>query len=176
MPTETKTVLTWGGVALALILVIYVVSGLAVKKDNMPGGLSDVSPQPIAVGEPNNQTQEPVPPVNQEQSMTSLQMTDEVVGTGAEAVPGKIAVVHYTGTLVDGTKFDSSLDRGTPFEFTLGAGQVIRGWDEGVRGMKVGGTRILTIPPELGYGQGGVPGVIPANATLVFKVELLGVK
>lgn len=176
MPTETKTVLTWGGGALALILVIYVVSGLAVKKDDGQGQLTDASPQPIAVGEPNGQAQEPVPPARQEQSMTQLQMTDEVVGTGAEAVPGKIAVVHYTGTLADGTKFDSSLDRGTPFEFTLGAGQVIRGWDEGVKGMKVGGTRTLTIPPELGYGQGGVPGVIPANATLTFKVELLGVK
>jgi FKBP-type peptidyl-prolyl cis-trans isomerase len=156
--------------------VVYAVSGFAVKKDDEQEKLSDVSPQDIVVREPNGKSQEPVTPRGQEQSMASLQITDEVIGTGLEAVPGRVAVVHYTGTLADGTKFDSSLDRGTPFEFTLSAGQVIRGWDEGVKGMRVGGKRVLTIPPELGYGQGGIPGVIPANATLIFKVELLEVK
>jgi FKBP-type peptidyl-prolyl cis-trans isomerase len=104
-----------------------------------------------------------------------LKQEDLVVGSGAEAVAGKTVSVHYTGKLTDGTKFDSSLDRGDPFSFRLGAGQVIKGWDQGVAGMKVGGKRLLTIPPELGYGQRGFPGAIPPNSTLVFEVELLGV-
>lgn len=106
---------------------------------------------------------------------SGLRYTDEQVGTGQEAKSGDRVSVHYTGTLVDGRKFDSSRDRGTPFQFPLGAGSVIRGWDEGVAGMKVGGRRRLTIPPELGYGARGAGNVIPPNATLVFDVELLGV-
>lgn len=97
-------------------------------------------------------------------------------GTGAEITNGKIAVVHYTGKLTNGTVFDSSKTRGTPFEFPLGAGMVIKGWDMGVLGMKVGEIRMLTIPPELGYGAQGAGGVIPPNATLIFEVELLGIK
>lgn len=96
-------------------------------------------------------------------------------GTGVEAKNGDKITVHYTGFLEDGTKFDSSIDRGTPFNFTLGAGQVIEGWDIGVLGMKVGEKRKLTIAPDLAYGVGGVPGVIPANAFLIFEVELLGI-
>lgn len=107
--------------------------------------------------------------------MTELQKEDSKVGTGDEAVTGKQVTVHYTGWLANGTKFDSSKDRGTPFSFQLGGGQVIKGWDQGVVGMKVGGIRKLTIPPELGYGARGAGGVIPPNATLVFEVELLGV-
>ena len=110
-----------------------------------------------------------------------FQITDTTMGNGAEATPGRTVVVHYTGWLYDdsraekkGTKFDSSRDRNEPFEFSLGAGEVIRGWDEGVQGMKVGGKRVLTIPADMGYGARGAGGVIPPNATLVFEVELLG--
>ncbi|WP_341678656.1 FKBP-type peptidyl-prolyl cis-trans isomerase [Niveibacterium sp. SC-1] len=104
---------------------------------------------------------------------SGLVIEELVFGTGAEAKAGRTAVVHYTGWLTDGTKFDSSKDRNDPFAFPLGRGYVIAGWDEGVQGMKVGGSRKLTIPPELGYGERGAGGVIPPNATLVFEVELL---
>ncbi len=116
-------------------------------------------------------------------SNQELVMTDESVGSGAEATPQKTVTVHYTGWLQDlskpdhkGTQFDSSRTNGEPFEFVLGAGMVIKGWDQGVAGMKIGGKRTLVIPPELGYGARGVPGVIPANSTLIFDVELLGVR
>ena len=109
-----------------------------------------------------------------------LKYTDTKTGDGATATPGNKVSVHYTGWLYNnaakGAKFDSSVDRGQPFQFTLGARQVIAGWDEGVAGMKVGGKRTLTIPPELGYGARGAGGVIPPNATLIFDVELLGVQ
>lgn len=104
---------------------------------------------------------------------SGLKYEDLVEGEGEVAVSGQKVVVHYTGWLTDGTKFDSSVDRSNPFSFPLGAGRVIRGWDEGVQGMKVGGKRKLTIPPQLGYGAAGAGGVIPPNATLVFDVELL---
>ncbi|MFP5285454.1 MAG: FKBP-type peptidyl-prolyl cis-trans isomerase [Thermoanaerobaculia bacterium] len=114
---------------------------------------------------------------NQEITTPSgLRYTDLAAGQGDEARAGKTVDVHYTGWLENGTKFDSSLDRGRPFSFRLGGGQVIRGWDEGVAGMKVGGKRRLTIPADLGYGARGAGGVIPPNATLVFEVELLGVR
>lgn len=106
---------------------------------------------------------------------SGLKIQDLVVGTGAVAKSGENVTVHYRGTLTDGTQFDASYDRGEPFSFDLGAGQVIRGWDEGVVGMRVGGKRKLTIPPSLGYGASGAGGVIPPNATLVFEVELLKV-
>jgi len=107
---------------------------------------------------------------------SGLQYEDLKVGSGPVAENGTTVTVNYTGWLTDGTKFDSSLDAGKPFEFPLGTGNVIRGWDEGVKGMKVGGKRKLTIPPDLGYGAAGAGGTIPANATLVFEVELLGVR
>jgi FKBP-type peptidyl-prolyl cis-trans isomerase FkpA len=113
---------------------------------------------------------------------SGLQYEDTTPGTGAAASPGRRVRVHYTGWLHDptaknnrGRKFDSSKDRGEPFAFSLGAGEVIRGWDEGVAGMQVGGRRVLTIPPDLGYGAHGAGGVIPPHATLVFEVDLLGV-
>ena len=107
---------------------------------------------------------------------SGLVFEELIVGSGNTATAGQKVSVHYTGWLTNGTKFDSSKDRGEPFMFPLGKGHVIRGWDEGVAGMKVGGKRKLTIPPTLGYGARGAGGVIPANATLVFEVELLDVK
>jgi FKBP-type peptidyl-prolyl cis-trans isomerase len=106
---------------------------------------------------------------------SGLQYWDIVVGSGATATPGSTVKVHYTGFLTTGQKFDSSRDRGEPFSFPLGQGQVIKGWDEGVAGMKVGGQRQLRIPPQLGYGAAGAGGAIPPNATLIFDVELLEV-
>jgi FKBP-type peptidyl-prolyl cis-trans isomerase len=145
----------------SLALVALIVGGVVVLKGgaNMSSG-STPSPSPAASGSPD---------------ASGLQQTDEVVGTGDEAVAGKTVSVNYTGTLTDGTKFDSSYDRNQPFEFVLGSGQVIKGWDEGVAGMKVGGKRKLVIPPSLGYGA-QAQGSIPANSTLVFEVELLSVK
>ena len=108
-------------------------------------------------------------------AITTLQIADAKVGTGAEAVPGRRVKVHYTGTLLDGLKFDSSRDRGQPFEFTLGQHEVIDGWDEGVKGMRVGGVRQLTIPSSMGYGTHGSGDDIPPNAALKFDIELLEV-
>jgi len=107
---------------------------------------------------------------------SGLKITELSVGDGAEAASGQTVVVHYRGTLESGKQFDASYDRGTPFTFPLGAGRVIKGWDEGVVGMKVGGKRKLVIPPDLAYGSRGAGGVIPPNATLVFEVELLDVR
>jgi FKBP-type peptidyl-prolyl cis-trans isomerase len=115
--------------------------------------------------------------------VSEMIITDVVAGTGSEAAPGRMVRVHYTGWLYDpsqadnkGAKFDSSKDSNRPFDFSLGAGEVIKGWDEGVKGMKVGGRRMLTIPPAMGYGAQGAGGVIPPNATLLFEVELLEVR
>lgn len=115
-------------------------------------------------------------PENVVTTPSGLKYVDLVEGTGASPKTGEIAVVHYTGWLVDGKKFDSSRDRNEPFEFPVGRGRVIKGWDEGVATMKVGGKRKLIIPPDLGYGAGGAGGAIPPNATLTFEVELLRVR
>jgi len=121
------------------------------------------------------QKSEPLP--QEQNQMTELLKIETLKeGTGQAIANGSTAVVHYTGWLTDGTKFDSSVDRGEPFSFLLGAGQVIRGWDQGVLGMKVGEKRKLTIAPELGYGSSGAGGIIPPNATLIFEVELLEIK
>ncbi len=112
--------------------------------------------------------------MNQITTASGLKIEDTIEGVGEQACAGQTVTVHYTGWLTDGRKFDSSKDRNEPFEFLLGGRRVIAGWDEGVVGMKIGGTRTLTIPSDLGYGARGAGGVIPPNATLVFEVELLG--
>ncbi|MBC8509057.1 MAG: FKBP-type peptidyl-prolyl cis-trans isomerase [Chloroflexi bacterium] len=112
---------------------------------------------------------------NMIQTETDLQYEDIIVGAGPQAEAGDNVQVHYTGWLVDDTKFDSSVDRNQPFDFQLGAGRVIKGWDEGVAGMQAGGKRKLVVPSELGYGERGAGGVIPPNATLIFEVELLAI-
>ncbi len=147
---------------LSVIAAALCLAGCATKEQTM----SDSKPQPQAAA-----ASAPAQP-----DYGDMKVTDEVIGSGEEAVAGKDVSVHYSGRLLTGRKFDSSLDRGQPFQFRLGAGQVIKGWDLGVAGMKVGGKRQLTIPPHLAYGERGAGGVIPPNATLVFDVELLGVE
>ncbi len=139
----------------AIVLSALPLAALAFASESKPAAAADASWKKTASG---------------------LEIQELKVGEGAEAKSGKTVDVHYTGWLLDGTKFDSSVDRGKPFSFHLGAGEVIRGWDEGVAGMKVGGKRKLRIPADLGYGARGAGGVIPANATLLFDVELLGVR
>jgi peptidylprolyl isomerase len=135
-------------------------------------GCSQASQEPVPTTPKTAEAEKPAA----EQSASGLTITDVVVGTGVVAEPGKAVSVHYRGTLTDGKEFDASRPRGEPFTFELGAGQVIRGWDEGVKGMKVGGKRKLLIPPDMAYGEQGAGGVIPPNATLEFEVELLDVK
>jgi len=169
---DTKT---WIAVAVAVVVVAFFSFGGNFL--NMFNEAQDQSAEALS-GSNGQEQQAPANTQVQAQPQTqvsTLQIQDQVVGTGAEAVVGAKISVHYVGTLLDGTKFDSSVDRGQPFEFVLGAGQVIQGWDKGFAGMKVGGKRKLVIPADLAYGARAV-GPIPANSALVFEVELLGVK
>ena len=169
MQEGNSTLLTFLGYLAVVGIVTFGVFYLLKNKDVQVATQKDVVAENTPVVENKN--------TKMQENVTELKIEDLVVGTGAEAVSGKVISVHYTGTLTDGTKFDSSVDRGTPFEFTLGAGQVIQGWDQGFAGMKVGGKRRLTIPSSLGYGDAGTPGgPIPPKATLIFEVELLGAK
>lgn len=126
-------------------------------------------------GGPESGQEQTEKPTADTEAVTKLQITDDLMGKGEEAANGMMVEVHYTGTFLDGRKFDSSRDRNTPFPFRLGAGQVIKGWDQGVAGMRVGGRRTLIIPPELAYGSRGAGNVIPPNTPLKFEVELLKV-
>lgn len=161
----------WGALAIGGLIVVAVGAAVfGLKSFDKGSAAADVTQDKT---DKNDQTAK----INKEVGQVNeLQSTDLKVGEGAEATPGKKVTVHYTGTLTDGRKFDSSVDRGQPFSFNLGAGEVIKGWDQGVAGMKVGGQRKLVIPPELGYGAQGAGGIIGPNATLVFEVELLEVE
>jgi len=157
------------------LAVLLVTGGIYIFSTGRPG-----NNQPFQTSTPSatiEATGEPIATGSAKPQMEDkLIILDEKVGTGAEAVAGKKVTVNYVGTLINGTKFDSSYDRNEPFTFNLGAGEVIKGWDQGVIGMKVGGKRKLTIPASLGYGATGAGGVIPPNATLIFEVELLKVE
>jgi len=145
-----------------IIIVIILIFGYQLFS-RPPSSPAYTDTNPLSISSTNNS------------NMDKLIIEDLKIGTGSEVKSGDNIVIHYRGTLTDGTQFDSSYDRGTPFETQIGVGQVIKGWDEGVIGMKVGGTRKLTIPPELGYGANGAGNVIPPNATLIFEVELVSV-
>ena len=156
-------IVSWVVIGVALIIggLIFIAGKSSQKASTDEAVVESVSETPPATESAN--------PINMEE----LKKEDIKLGTGEEAKPGDKVSVHYSGTLTDGTKFDSSIDRGTPFEFTIGEGSVIQGWEIGVTGMKVGGKRKLTIPPDLGYGSEGAGDDIPPNSTLVFEIELL---
>lgn len=158
-------------VSLAVILFFFAAASVVgfVSKGKIAGE-DNVDRHSASLSELTVETKEAPKTIN----INSMQVTDTVVGTGEEAVAGKVITVHYTGTLTDGTKFDSSVDRGQPFRFILGAGQVIQGWEQGFAGMKVGGKRSLVIPANMAYGDRAI-GAIPAGSTLLFDVELLAV-
>lgn len=154
-------------VSVGIVIIVIAILVIAFKSVKVENNNSSVTSSPAASIDTK---------MNNSTPSAELQIEDIKVGTGAEAVAGKKVTVNYVGTLTDGTKFDSSIDRNQPFSFDLGAGEVIKGWDQGVAGMKVGGKRKLTIPASLGYGAAGAPPAIPGNATLIFEVELLKVE
>lgn len=162
---------TYIALTIALVALVALATGCAAAPTPTVSTTSSAAPQAAAPSTPASSAAPASP--GQTAPVTALKIVDKTVGTGAAAKTGDKVTVDYTGWLTDGTKFDSSLDSGTPFQFTLGDGEVIAGWDQGVAGMQVGGVRTLTIPPDLGYGANGAGGVIPPNATLVFEVKLL---
>ncbi|MFN6565852.1 FKBP-type peptidyl-prolyl cis-trans isomerase [Dendronalium sp. ChiSLP03b] len=171
-----KAILLSVGFMLACVVVL-VLAQVGSKQDAIAANLTQTTPAPTSVTENNILiASKPMSDDNVVTNPSGLQYKDLKEGTGVTPQRGQTVTVHYTGTLEDGTKFDSSRDRGQPFKFKIGVGQVIQGWDEGVGSMKVGGRRQLIIPSELGYGSRGAGGVIPPNATLIFDVELLEVK
>lgn len=163
MTASTNTYIT-------ISLLVLIAGGLIFAKANQTNEIQ-VQPTPSTTPVAISNTQ-----VKGIMDVDQLIIEDIATGSGTAVKAGDTVVMHYTGTLLDGTKFDSSLDRGTPFETQIGVGRVIQGWDEGVPGMKVGGKRKLTIPSSLGYGQNGIPGTIPGGAALVFEVELIEIK
>ena len=176
MTQQNKNVLFIAGVLAFITLGLFAISFIGNGQSAQSATAAQQSaaaPQPL----PGMEATPPAANANAAASASGLQIIDQVVGTGAQPQVGQTVIVNYTGYLDNGTKFDSSFDRNQPFEFVLGAGQVIRGWDEGIGTMKVGGKRRLIIPPELAYGaQGAGNGAIPPNARLTFDVELIGVK
>ncbi|NMG22211.1 FKBP-type peptidyl-prolyl cis-trans isomerase [Brasilonema bromeliae] len=174
-----KAILLSMGFMLACVLVLVFAQISGNKQDiAVATQLTETTPAPIQVQENNTliASKKNMSEANVVTTPSGLKYTELKEGTGATPKTGQTVVVHYTGTLEDGTKFDSSRDRGQPFSFKLGVGQVIKGWDEGLSTMKVGGRRQLIIPSDLGYGARGAGGVIPPNATLIFDVELLKVQ
>ena len=171
----SKRNITLIAIALLGIGLVAVIIRLSLPANQDPLNLPSL-PEPETSATTTQETNNPTQPMEETNNTTKLEINDTKVGTGAEAKAGQKVTVHYVGTLLDGSKFDSSRDRGTPFTFGLGAGQVIQGWDLGVAGMKVGGIRTLIIPSELAYGDNSPSPAIPAGSTLKFEVELLGVE
>ncbi|OUL20091.1 FKBP-type peptidyl-prolyl cis-trans isomerase [Nostoc sp. 106C] len=172
-----KAILLSVGLMLVCVVVL-VLAQVGSKQDSaIAANFTQATPAPTTVTENNTLiASNTMSDANAVTTPSGLKYIELQEGTGATPQTGQKVVVHYTGTLEDGTKFDSSRDRNRPFDFKLGVGQVIKGWDEGLSTMKVGGRRQLIIPPELGYGSRGAGGVIPPNATLIFDVELLDIK
>jgi FKBP-type peptidyl-prolyl cis-trans isomerase len=174
---QTLTKKEWIAVVIALVIIIIFFGAKFINKSVKTLTTNQSTNVDInTITTNNNNMDQNTQNAGNAANTNGLIIRDSVLGTGAEAKVGNLVSVQYTGKLADGKVFDSSIPRGQPIEFTLGAGQVIKGWDQGILGMKVGGKRTLTIPANLGYGANGYPPVIPANATLYFDVELVSVK